>query len=172
MSDDSDFGRRNPNAPPELERFAFLIGRFRCNAKLTQDGEHWHTFEATWTGRYILDGYAIADEYRMTDPSGKTVVLGMNLRAYDARSQTWNVKWLDALSGRWLDLGPPDRGGITFDGPSVVYAFRESVMDHTYTRARYTKIADGRFTWHGEKSEDERTWSEFMVIEATRVTTP
>jgi hypothetical protein len=30
------------------------------------DGQ-WQTFEATWLGRFILDGYAIADEYRMTD---------------------------------------------------------------------------------------------------------
>jgi hypothetical protein len=172
MTDDRDFGRRNPNAPPELERFDFLIGRFRCKAKLTHDGEGWQTYDATWTGRYILEGYAIADEYRMSDASGRTVVLGINVRAYDAQSQTWNIKWLDALSGQWWDLGPADRGGITFDGPSIVYAFRESMMEHAFTRATYTTVADGRFSWCGESSDDAKSWSKFMVIDAAREATP
>ena len=30
-------------------------------------------------GRLILDGYAIADEYRMMDTSGELIVLGVNL---------------------------------------------------------------------------------------------
>ena len=53
---DQDFGRLNPNAPAELSRFAFLIGRFRCEAKLRSDREEWQTFPAAWTGRFVPAG--------------------------------------------------------------------------------------------------------------------
>jgi hypothetical protein len=78
----------------------------------------WQTLHATWLGRFVLDGYAIADEY--------------------------------------------------FDGQSIAYAFKEPMAAHAYTRATYTNISEKRFTWRGEKSDDEKTWSEFMVVEVCR----
>ena len=163
-----EFGSPNPHAPAALSRFAFLIGRGRCDARVRQADGGWQTFQATWIGRYILDGYAVADEYRMSDASGELIVLGMNVRTYDAASDTWNLKWLNALAGTWVDLGPKELGGVMVDGRSVVYAFKEPVAAHTYTRATYTSVSDDRFTWRGEKSDDGMTWSEFMVIEAHR----
>lgn len=64
-------------------------------------------------GHFILDGYAIADEYRMTDPAGDLFVLGMNVR----RSQTdlehekaertgWSV-----TRQQWLAAQPGGRAG-------------------------------------------------------------
>ena len=108
---DQEFGKPNPNASVALSRFAFLIGRWRCEAKVRSANGEWQTFEATWLGRFILDGYAIADEYRMTGSSGELIVLGMNLRTYDAIKQIWNIKWLNALAGTWVDLGPEELGG-------------------------------------------------------------
>lgn len=128
----------------------------------------WQTFEATWEGRFILDGHAIADEYRMVGPTGETLVLGVNLRVYDTARKIWNIKWLDALTGTWLDLGPPELGGITFDDASITYAFKEPMIPHAYTRATYTNISESRFTWRGEKSDDGTAWSEFMIVEAYR----
>ena len=165
---DHDFGRLNPNAPAALSQFAFLIGRWKCDARvMTAEGE-WQTFRATWVGRYILDGYAIADEYRMTDMSGKLIVLGMNFRSYDAAKRIWNIKWLDALTGTWVDLGSEEFGGVVSKGQSIVYSFKEPVAGHAYTRATYTTLSETRFTWRGEKSDDGNTWSEFMVCEAYR----
>ena len=74
---DQEFGKPNPNAPVALSRFAFLIDRWRCEAKLRSANGEWQTLPATWLGRFILDGYAIADEYRMTGSSGELIVLGM-----------------------------------------------------------------------------------------------
>jgi hypothetical protein len=165
---DLEFGRPNPNAPEALCRFAFLIGRWRCEAKLRSANGELQTFQATWLGRFILDGYAIADEYRMTGFCGELIVLGMNFRTYDAAKQIWNIKWLNALAGTWVDLGPEDLGGVQFDGQSVTYAFKEPVAAHAYTRATYTDISKTHFTWRGEKSKDGETWSEFMIVEAYR----
>ncbi len=55
------YGKLNANAPPELSRFTFLMGRWRCEAKLKGEAGTWESLKATWEGRYILDGYAIGD---------------------------------------------------------------------------------------------------------------
>lgn len=166
----TEFGALNPNAPAALSRFAFLLGEWRCVARVTSADGEWHTFRARWVGRVILDGYAIADEYRMTDASGDLIVLGMNVRTYDEKAQEWNLRWLDALTGRWVDLAPPELGGVRFDGPSITYAFREPMAAQAYTRATYTRVSDTGFTWRGEGSDDGTNWREFMVIEACRLT--
>jgi hypothetical protein len=158
----------NPHAPAALSRFAFLVGNFRCEARLKAANGEWQTFQGMWLGRFILDGYAIADEYRMTASSGELIVLGTNFRTYDATNQTWNIKWLNALAGTWTDLAPSELGGLKFDGRSIVYAFKEPVADHRYTRAIYTNHSDTHFTWRGEKSDDAKAWSEFMVVECYR----
>ena len=165
---DQEFGKPNTSAPAALSQFAFLIGRWRCEAKVKSANGEWQAFRATWLGRFILDGYAIADEYRMTGTSGDLIVLGMNFRAYDAAKQTWNIKWLNALAGTWVDLGPEDLGGVRFDGQSIIYAFKEPVAAHAYTRTTYTNISKTHFTWRGEKSDDGKAWSQFMVVEAYR----
>lgn len=163
-----EFGRPNPNAPAALSRFAFLIGNWRCNAKLKSDSGEWQSFEATWFGHFILDGHVIADEYRMTSRSGDLIVLGMNFRSYDTAKRIWNVKWLNALAGTWTDLVTEELGGVKFDAQSIIYAFREPMAAHSYTRATYTNISPTHFTWRGEKSEDGKAWNEFMVVEAYR----
>ena len=156
------------SAPAELQQFAFLVGRYRCHAKLKLPTGEWQRFDALWEGRWILDGYAIADEYRMFGPDGETVVLGVNIRAYDTARKLWNIKWLHALAGTWTDLGSPELGGVHFDGSSVSYQFREPMVGHTFTRASYMNISDRHFTWKGESSQDGKKWTEFMVVECER----
>ncbi len=165
---DREYGARNPNAPDALSRFEFLLGRWRCDARVRSATDDWQSFQASWLGRFILDGYAIADEYRMTGAAGELVVYGLNVRSYDAARLTWNIRWLNALDGTWTDLASPELGGVRFDGGSIVYAFKEPAAGHAYTRATYTNISDGHFTWRGEKSDDGTAWGDFMVVEAYR----
>jgi hypothetical protein len=167
---DEEFSKPNPNAPAELSRFAFLTEKWRCEATVRSASGEWQIFAAIWLGRYILDGYAIADEYRMTGADGNLIVLGMNFRAYDPARQTWNIKWLNALAGAWTDLGPEELGGVKCDGQSIIYAFKEPMAAHAYTRATYTNISPTHFTWRGEKSDNGNAWSEFMLVEAYRST--
>ena len=61
-----EFGKLSPNAPTELTKFAFLIGNWNFEARVKIADGHSQNFKGTWRGRYILDGYAISDEYRMT----------------------------------------------------------------------------------------------------------
>ncbi len=163
-----EYGKLNPNAPAELSRFAFLIGKWRCDAKLKREDGTWQSLQATWEGRYVLDGYAIADEYRMTTPAGELLVLGLNLRAYDAKKKAWNMKWLSALAGNWVDLGPEELGGVVADEKAISYCMKEPVARHAFTRATYANISADHFTWRGQRSDDGKTWEEFLVIEAYR----
>lgn len=165
---DSSRGERNPQAPEELSRFEFLIGAWRFTARVkVADGSH-ETFEGTWLGRYILDGYAIADEYRMTRATGEVAVLGMNFRTYDAAKRVWNIRWLSGLTGTWANLVSEEMGGVVFGERSVTYAFKEPTGDHAYTRATYTSASEDHFTWRGNRSVDGESWGEFMVVEAFR----
>lgn len=166
--DEREYGKPSPNAPPELSRFAFLIGKWRGEAKLKRDDGTWENLKAAWEGRYILDGYAIADEYRMTTPAGELVVLGLNLRSYDPKNRTWNMKSLSALAGSWIDLGPEELGGVSADEKAITYTMKEPLAEHAFTRATYTDISEIHFTWRGERSNDGKAWGEFLVIEVIR----
>lgn len=162
------YGKPNPNAPQELSKFAFLVGKWRSEAKLKQQDGTWEDLRALWEGRYILDGYAIADEYRMTTLAGELLVLGINIRTYDAKKKAWNLKWLNALAGTWTDLGPEELGGVVADAKAISYLMKEPVAQHAFTRATYTNISADHFTWRGDRSNDGKTWDEFLVIELDR----
>jgi hypothetical protein len=165
---EEDYGKPNPNAPQELSRFAFLIGKWGGEAKLKLDDGTSESLKALWEGRYILDGYAIADEYRMTTSAGELLVLGINLRSYDAKKNAWNLKWLNALTGTWTDLGPEELGGVAADGNGLSYLMKEPVAGHAFTRATYTNMSPEHFTWRGDRSNDGTTWEQFLVIELYR----
>lgn len=163
-----NFGELNPKAPAVLSRFAFLIGAWKFEAKLKSSDGSWQVFHGMWSGRFILDGFAIADEYAMSDPDGKLLVLGMNFRTYDNSKRIWNIRWLDALSGAWTDLASEEFGGVQITERSISYSFKEPIAAQAYTRATYTNISSERFTWRGDKSDDGRSWTDFMVVECQR----
>jgi hypothetical protein len=163
-----EYGKPNPNAPQELSQFAFLIGKWRGEAKLKQDDGTWQDLRATWEGRYILDGYAIADEYQMTTPAGELLVLCLNLRSYDAKKKSWNLKGLNALPGTWTDLGPEELGGVVADGKAISYLMKEPIAQHVFTRATYTNMSEDHFTWRGDRSNDRQTWEQFLDVELYR----
>jgi hypothetical protein len=176
---EQEYGKPSPNAPPELSRFAFLIGKWEGEARLERDDGTWESgLKVRWEGHYILDGYAIADEYRMTAPTGELLVLGLNFRSFDAKSKTWNLKWLNALTGNWTDLGPKELGGVKIDEKAITYMMKEQKVEvlvnnvpmtaHAFMRATYTNISGNHFTWCGERSNDGKAWEEFLVIECYR----
>ena len=170
--DEAEHGKLNASARPDLSRFAFLIGNWWCDAKLRRDDGSWESLEGSWVGRYVLDGYAIMDEFRMTKPTGELLVLGVNVRTYDMKRKAWNLRWLNALDGNWVDLGPEHLGGVKMDGLSISYSFKEPVGPHALTRAMYSDITPNHFTWRGERSSDGSAWEEFLVIEAHRGNRP
>lgn len=159
-------GERHPHAPAELARFAFLIGRFHCQTRL-KAGTEWQRLDATWEGRWILDGFAIADEFRVVGSSGQLVILGMSVRVYDAAEKRWNMKWLNA-AGVWTDLGPEQLGGVRIANGSISYVFRGLIAGHALTRSTFSDISEVHFKWQADMSDDGEVWEEFMSAEARR----
>jgi len=169
MNRDEEYGKLNPKAPPELSQFAFIIGKWRCDARVKGEDGRWQPYQATWVGRYILDGYVIADEYRMTNPTGELIVHGMNFRCYSAERKTWVMRWLSATGAFWLELGPEKLGGVRVTPDTITFNIIDSFAPDALTRVTFSNIAESRFTWSSERSYDQgKTWTEFMIIEAHR----
>jgi len=108
-------------------------------------------------GRFILSGYVIADEYRMTVSSG---------RAYRARHESaartgCNVVGSRAGAARWRQVRWPIRRLRLQSAGSPPRRYRRYLHEHFLGR---TPRGEER----GEKSDDGKAWSEFMVIAAYR----
>jgi hypothetical protein len=163
------YGTPHPKAPPELSQFAFIIGNWRCDVRLKGEDGMWQPYQATWTGRYILDGYVIADEYRMTNQAGELIVHGMNFRSYSTEKKAWIMRWLNAGNSIWLELGPENLGGVRVTPKTITFNFIDAIAPHALTRVTFSNISESHFTWSSEQSRDQgKTWAEFMVIEAHR----
>lgn len=162
----------NPNAPKQLAAFDFLIGKWNCKVTVKQQDGTTSKLQAIWEGHYILDGYVIADEYRMEDSTGTLMMLGMNLRAYDPETNTWNMKWLEALSGTWLDLGTQELGGVQITDSTIVY--KAKFKPGELHRIKFTDITENHFTWSVDISTDGgQKWNEsVMIIQANRNSDP
>lgn len=161
----AQFGALNPDAPPQLARFAFLLGAWQCEAALQQADGSTEYLDAKWVGRFVLDGYVVMDDFSMIRHTGERLVLGVNVRTYDVVNQSWDIRWLNALDGTWADLVSEEHGAIRFDGKDISYTFPEPTGVHALTRATYTDITPDRFTWRGERSDDGTQWEEFLRIE-------
>ena len=165
----TEYGRPNPKAPPELSQFAFIIGEWRCDVRVEGPDETWETFQATWVGRYILDGYVIADEYRMTNRAGDVVVHGINFRTYSVDRKTWVMRWLDATRSFWVELGSEDRGGVRVTPEAITFDLVDQFAPDALSRVTFSNMSADHFTWKEEKSlDDGQTWAAFVAIEAHR----
>jgi hypothetical protein len=170
MSSDTAYSGPNPKAPPELSQFAFLIGSWRCDVRVKATDGPWQKYRATWVGRYILDGYAIADEYRMINEAGELIVHGMNFRSYSVERRTWVMRWLDATRSSWVELGPERLGGVRVSQETITFNLVDIFAPDAISRVTFSNISPDHFTWREDKSLDQgRTWTEFVVIDAHRV---
>ena len=64
---DSPWGNPNPDAEPELQQFAFMVGRSHCIQPLTginpNSPDQILKNDLVWLAYYALDGRAIRDEF-------------------------------------------------------------------------------------------------------------
>ncbi len=98
---DESVGGRNPAAPPESEQFAFLVGDKSCESRqMRPDGTMVDAGSARWEGRWILDGWAIADEWISEQPDG-TLFHGVNIRSFNPESRRWDNRWLSSHTLQW-----------------------------------------------------------------------
>ncbi len=153
----------NLDAPSQLSAFSFLVGDWTCDVRVRQtDGSiiHW---SAEWIGRYILEGYAIMDQYKMVDTTGRLVVSGFNIRTYNSKTNPWNMKWFEALSSTWLDLGPQLLGGVEISESSIV--FKTQYAPNEIQRIKFFNISKTHFDWSADISNDKgHIWKDSVIL--------
>ena len=150
------YGERNPGAPKELDAFAFLIGKWDGVGKTKLPDGKSAEFAASWIGRYILDGMAIADEFHSSAPDGSPY-LGISLRQYDSRRKTWIVEYLNVSNSFLRRQVSAASGSVRVDGQTIVVI---SESPDTWSRETYRVVSRDQFTYSIDLSSDSgRNWT-------------
>ena len=150
------YGERNANTPAELEAFAFLIGKWEGVGRTKLPDGKSAEFAASWIGRYILDGTAIADEFHSSAPDGSPY-LGISFRQYDKLRKAWVVEYLNVSNSFLRRQVSATSGSVSVRGNAVVVI---SEAPNTWSRETYRVESHDRFTYSIDLSNDGgHTWT-------------
>lgn len=147
------YGRPNPDAHPELEQFAFIVGRFECTDRRRQSQDEWTEEPKIWLGRYYLNGHAIRDDtWRATGSTS-------NIRVYDPEAQEWVITYFTsggaAVPPMWR--GGKEGGELSFRQPSTSPQGVEGT-----SRLTFSDIQEDSFEWEGAFVVGEGSPEEFV----------
>jgi len=150
------YGERSPGAPPELDAFAFLVGKWEGVGKAKLPDGKTAEFSVSWLGRYILDGMAIADEFHSSAPDGSPY-LGISLRSYDQAKKTWIVEYLNVSNSFLRRQVNATSGSVEVRDRTVTVI---SQSQDAWSRETYRVDSQDRFTYSIDASQDGgRSWS-------------
>ncbi len=135
------WGRPNPDAPPAIADFRFMIGNNDCTEQRRNNSNgEWIEGERTWDARYTMNGHAIIDSGR----SGASA--NANIRAFDADAGEWVVTFFSMpgyASGIW-------RGRRVDERIVLKQAMKApgSGIDG-FSTLTFSNISDEAFDWDG-----------------------
>ena len=145
------YGERNAEAPAELDLFSFLVGKWSGTGRTRlADGSHVEWQGATWIGRYILNGMAIADAIHVSGLEGKPV-LGITLRQFDTEHDAWIVEFLNVPNSFLRRQVNPSAGSVSREADSVVIISEDA---QTRIRERYRLVDQNHFIYALDLSQD------------------
>jgi len=157
---------RHPDAPPETDQFAFLIGAWDCTIRALQpDGTAGPPRKATWVGRWELEGWAIRDDWTSELPGGG-VFRGFNIRSFNASTRKWDNRWLQTGSLEWKYFEAEKVGDtMVMTGGEGRDGFGDYVDRNTFF-----DISPDGWSWRKDRSYDGgSTWIEGVArIRAVR----
>jgi hypothetical protein len=157
----------HPDAPPETAQFAFLVGQWDCTTRsMKADGSGEVEGQATWTGYWILDGWAIQDDWESARPDGG-VFRGTNIRSFNPQTGKWDNRWLASGTLQWKYFEAEKVGDsmVMIGGEGRDAGGREFV-----DRNVFYEIGPDSWKWRKDRSFDGgATWVEGVAhIEARR----
>ena len=149
-----DYGSPHPEAPAELQQFAFLIGDYTIKFHAWRSGK-WTPPQpgatGRWNGYYGLGGMAIIDEWFDRDPGLEpNVDRGVNVRMWDDEASEWDMMWMATAGKQVQDLRAQMKDGkltmwqVYPDRPNFKAVFEITDDDH-WARISYTKDDDGEW---------------------------
>lgn len=158
--------RRNPQAPPETEQFAFLVGEWNCATRFMKpDGSGYSEGRAKWTGYFILDGWAIQDDW-VGDQANGQKSYGTNIRSFNPQTGKWDNRWLGAGNLQWKYFAAEKSGEtMVMMGGEGKDNFGDFIDRNTFY-----DIGPDSWSWRKDRSYDGgETWIEGVgFITATR----
>lgn len=157
---ENPWGSPNPDSPPELNQFAFMVGKHECVQPLTginpNNPSQVLENDFLWLAYYALDGRAIRDEfYSMTSNGEQT-------RAYDPYTEEWQVTWATVPSVVSLSPEPKPNSGsfkaVQIDGNMVMTSPATDSNGVEYTNTvTFFDIEDNGFKWKAENVFADRS---------------
>ena len=150
------YGERNPNAPPQLDVFSFLVGKWEGKRTIKLADETSAEVTWSWIGRYVLDGMAIADEIHASVSDGSQY-WGVTLRQYDASKKSWIVEFINVTMSFLRRQVNATAGSVSVDGKSVTVISEAPDM---WSRETYRVESRDYFVYTLELSKDAgRSWA-------------
>jgi len=154
---------------PAARAFDFWIGEWDIQQHFLQRDGTFLELPATTSVERALDGCAILERWRgrvqffWEEMDAPQEIQGLSVRAYDPRSDTWSIHWMDTRSPVF---GEPYSGRFV-DGRGE---FLRSSPDRTRTtRITFTRPGDGLVHWELAFSADSgRTWQRLWTMDMRR----
>ena len=110
---DSPIGTRNEKAPAETAQFDFVVGDWDAVITWTPPNKPPVTYKAKWHNHWIIDGYALMQEWR------GPYLTGTEIRYFDAEQKKWLGQNL-YVDGKWTAVTAEFSGGeMIVNNPEV-----------------------------------------------------
>ena len=154
-----------PAAGPHGFDFEFGAWRVHHRIKRASDGG-WTEFDGTCTDHGLMDGSANVEEHRFDKPNG--VTWGVAMRAFDPKSATWAIWWIDGRDPHGA-LDPPVKGRFE-NGVGTFYS--DGVINDKPVRTRYvwSAITHDSARWEQAYSYDAgKSWDTNWIMDFRRV---
>lgn len=155
----------NKAAPEETSQYAFIIGTWDCTTRFMNKKGDYDEGRATWTGFWILDGWAVQDVWVSKQPDGSQFH-GTNIRSFNPKTKKWDNRWLPQGTLQWKYYESEQRGDTMVMTGGQGRDARGDFID----RNTFYDIGENGWKWRKDRSYDGgKTWIEGVgFIEATR----
>lgn len=158
---DGPWGSPNPDAAPELQQFAFMVGRHDCTQYFTgmnpNNPKQKLEGELLWLAYYALDGRAIRDEFYSMGGNGEQT------RAYDSFAKEWWVTYATVPGVVQLTPEPkPKRGSFTAvkndkDHMVMTTPLQDADGADFMRTITFYDITDDGFEWTSDNVYDDKS---------------
>jgi len=158
---DSPIGEKNPNAAEELNQFAFLIGDWDVDITWLPEGKDPVKYQAKWHNRWIIDGFAVMQEWR------GPYLTGTEIRYYNPKTKNWTGRNL-YVNGEWKQTIAQQQG----DKMIVTILDAKDNKGSFLNRETYFNITKDSHEMKSDRSYDNgKTWIQgkyYMTVKRSK----
>lgn len=152
--------------PSGLHDFDFERGHWQVQHRMLRPDGEWVEFDGTCSNDGLMQGAMNVEEHVFNRPGG--VTRGVALRAYDAKTQTWAIWWVDSRDPH-AALDPPVKGRFV-DGVGTFQS--DGLVDGKPVRTRFvwSQITATSARWEQAYSHDAgKSWQTNWIMQFKRI---